>query len=86
MIRTAARSADLAELRFARLVERFHRLGARTHCEFLRELGAERLIRHVIEQKLERYLERLDPEVLRALGADQFPTTPIHLVHQGEEQ
>jgi hypothetical protein len=41
------------------------------------ELGAEYLLRFVIEQKLARYLEALGalgPEVLDAVGANQLPS------------
>jgi hypothetical protein len=72
-----------ADLRFQRLCAKVHRLGPRVMCELLDELSAERLIRQPIETKLERYAA-LDPVTLRALGADQFPTNPLHLIHRGD--
>jgi hypothetical protein len=31
----------------------------------------------VIEDRLQRYLDHLSPELLRAVGADRFPPYPI---------
>jgi hypothetical protein len=67
--------------RFRYLINHLHRLGARPLGEFLDHLGQKHLIRTSIETELERYA-RLDPAVVRALGADRFPVVPLHLVHQ----
>ena len=71
---------DLEDVRFRRLIERFHALGPRPLAELLAELGAERLLRHVLEQRLAEYVDRLDPELVKALGADRLPPTPIHQI------
>lgn len=65
--------------RFRWLVTRVHRLGPRVVGELLAEIAGAHMLRIDIEQRLERY-SRLDPEVLRALGADRFPTNPLRLV------
>ena len=65
---------DLAEVRFARSVCRLHDLGSRVLCEFLVELGRQTLIRTDLELRVARYAA-LDPVVLRALAADQWPPT-----------
>ena len=43
----------------------------------LAELGAERSIQTVIDQKLDTYAE-LEPEVLEAAGGDEFWQPPLH--------
>lgn len=70
----------LADLRFARDVEAFHRLGARALAEMLAELGREHLLQTAIEAKLRRYVERLDLALLRAVGGDRFPPSPMRVV------
>jgi hypothetical protein len=71
---------DLAEIRFARAIGRLHPLGPRVLAEFLAELGAARMIRTEIEAMVERYINRLDPKIVRALGGDRFPVSPIRAV------
>ena len=66
--------------RFYRLVERLYGLGPRPIAELLLELSAERMLRIVIETKIERYVERLDLDTLKALGADKMPPMPLHVV------
>lgn len=80
--------ADIAEeiredVRFRRLIERFHALGPRPLAELLAELGAERLLPHVLEQRLAEYVDRLAPEMLRALGADRLPEATVHQIRLG---
>jgi hypothetical protein len=71
----------LESMRFRWLVTQVHRLGPRVVGELLAEIGGEYLIRTAIETKLERYAA-LDPAVVRALGGDRFPKTPLHLVQK----
>lgn len=71
----------VADLRFRRQVEHLHRLGPRAIGELLAELGAERSIMTVIEQKLDAYAE-LDPEALEATGGDGFWPVPFHGVER----
>jgi hypothetical protein len=63
---------DLAEVRLRRNAERWHALGPRVLYEFLTELARKHSRFDTIEQLASRYGE-LDPEVIRALGADRFP-------------
>ncbi len=69
----------VADLQFRHRVQRLHRLGDRVLGEFLAELGAERGIATVIDQKFDRYVE-LDPEVLEAAGGDRFWPAPLREV------
>ena len=69
----------VANLKFRRQVERLHRLGPRSMAELLAEIGAERSITTIIDQKLDRYAE-LDPEALAAASADDFWPAPLHEV------
>lgn len=61
----------MADLRRRRHVQQVHRLGDRVFGELLAEIGAERGITTIIDQKLERYAE-LDPAALEATGTDRF--------------
>jgi hypothetical protein len=77
LIREALRRDHLADQRFARSVERLIALGARGVSELFAEIAAERLIRTLIETKLDDYIHRLeavDPEILTVLGGDRFPS------------
>ena len=67
------------DLRFRRQVERVHALGPRVTAELLAEIGAERNITTIIEQKIEKYAV-LDIDALELAGGDQFPALPIHAV------
>lgn len=71
-----------AETRFGRQVARLIELaGGRGIVEMLIELGRERLLFTVIQNKVAAYVDRLEalgPEVLKALGADRLPNPPIH--------
>ena len=69
----------VADLRFRRDVQQVHRLGDRVFGELLAEIGAERGITTIIDQKLERYAE-LNPEALEAAGGDDFWPAPVHEV------
>ena len=69
---TSTHAAEVAaDPEFRRQVERLHSLGARATAEFLAEIGAERSIRTVIDQKLAVYAE-LDPKVIEAVEAAGF--------------
>ncbi len=73
-------AADVvADLRRRRQVQRLHRRGDRVLGEFLAEIGAERGITTIIDQKMEKYIN-IDPAALEATGGDQFPAVPIHAV------
>jgi hypothetical protein len=72
----------VADLRRRRHVQQVHRLGDRVFGELLAELGAERGITTIIDQKLERYAE-LESEVLQAAGGDEFWPTPVREVGDG---
>ena len=71
----------VSDLHFRRRIERLHALGPRATAEFLAELGVERSIMTIIDQKLERYSE-LDPEALEATGGDQFWAAPLRVVNR----
>ncbi len=66
----------VAHLPFQRKVEHIHRLGPRVLGEMLAELGAERSIMTIIDQKLDTYVQ-LDPEALEATGGDKFWPAPV---------
>lgn len=68
-----------ADVKFGRAVERLYRKGPRVIAELLAELGAERSITTIIENKLDRFGE-IDDEALRATGGDRFSPTPLHEV------
>ncbi len=72
----------VADLRRRRHVQQVHRLGDRVFGELLAELGAERGITTIIDQKLERYAE-LDSEVLEAAGGDEFWPAPVREAGDG---
>ncbi len=69
----------VGRLPFQRKIERVHRLGPRVLGEMLAELGAERGIQTIIDEKLERYIE-LNPEALKAADGDEFWFAPVREV------
>ena len=71
----------VANLRFRRRVQQVHRLGDRVFGELLAEIGAERGIQTIIDQKLDIYT-RLDPETLEATGGADFWPAPLHEVRR----
>ena len=71
----------VGDLRFRRQVQGLHRLGPRAVGELLAELGAERSIQTIIDQKLDTYAE-LDPKALEVAGGDRFWPVPLHEVRR----
>lgn len=69
----------VSDLRFHRQVERVHALGARVTAELLAEIGAERGIQTIIDQKLATYA-KVDPGMIEAVGGDDFWPVPLHEV------
>ena len=67
----------VSHLPFQRKVERLHALGPRVTAELLAEIGAERSIQTVIDQKLDTYAQ-LEPEALETTGGDDFWQPPLH--------
>ena len=68
----------VSDLRFQRQVARLYELGPRVVGEFLAELGAERLLTSLIEEKLSEYIAF--PAALTVTGGQHFPPVPLHLV------
>ena len=68
-------SRVMRDLARQRMAERIHRLGPRPWLELVLEVadGAD------VDDALLRYAAA-DPAVIRAFGADRFPTPPIRLV------
>ena len=79
LLNTFVTADIIADMRRQRHVRKLHRLGPRVLDALLVEIGAERSITTIIEQKIERYAA-IDPLALEALGADRFPALPIHVV------
>ncbi len=65
--------------RWEHLVERVHALGVRPLAELLVEIATATGQSSFIAHRLEEYA-RLDPEIVRALGADSFPPMPLQVV------
>ncbi len=61
-----------AELKLERMVQRVHSLGPRPLAEMLAEIALATGAPDLIADRVEAYA-RLDPEIVRALGADRFP-------------
>ena len=74
----------VADMRFRHQVVRLHRLGPRVVGELLAEIGAERSIQTVIDQKLDTYAE-LEPETLEVTGGDRFWPAPLYEVQPSSE-
>ena len=71
----------VADLKFRRQVERLHALGPRATAELLAELGAERSIATIIDQKLDCYTE-MDPAAIEAIGGGDFWPLPLRAVRR----
>jgi len=76
------KSQELALLRRQRQVERLHRLGARPLFELLQQLDRDHDLGGDLDRQLERYA-RLDPDLLREIGADRFAPMPLRVVGGG---
>ena len=66
----------VADMRFRRRIQQLHGLGDRVLGEFLAEIGAERSIMTLIDQKLDAYTE-LEPEALEVASGDRFWPSPL---------
>ena len=66
-------------LRRRRQCELIWRLGARVFFELIDELDRRHGLGADLDARLARYA-RLDPEILAAIGANQFPPAPLHIV------
>ena len=65
--------------RLQRDIEKVHRLGPRAIYHLLDEIGCRHSCRTFIEERASRYA-KLDPDIVRELGGDQFPPVPLHEV------
>ena len=72
-------SHPIADLRFRRQVKRLHARGPRVVAELLAELGAERGIQTIIDEKVDRYAS-INDAALDAIGGREFPPIPLHAV------
>ena len=70
----------VSDLRFQRQVARLYELGPRAVGEFLAELGAERLLTTLIEERLSKYTAVPKP-ALTITSGHHFPPVPLHLIH-----
>ncbi len=78
---SAIAAGIIGDLRFRRKAEQFHSRGPRVVAEFLAELGSERSLTTLINQKLDRYTAISD-EALDAAGTRDFPPVPLHGVRR----
>ncbi len=69
----------LAGPRFERMVESVHALGVRPLAEMLAEIAVATGRPDIVADRVEAYAG-LDPELVRALGADRFPPMPLAVV------
>ncbi len=69
----------LGGLRFERMVERLHRLGARPLAELLFEIATATHEPGLIADRVKAFAN-LDPEIVRAVGADRFPAMPLTVI------
>ena len=63
-----------------RRAERLCALGPRAIDELLKDIAKATGRGPCVEHVADQYAERLSPELLRAVGADQFPPLPIREV------
>ena len=78
---TAPKPTPIIDSQFRRQVECVHALGPRVVAELLAEIGAERSIRTLIDQKLAIY-GQLDRRVIEAVEGAGFWPTPLHEVRR----
>jgi hypothetical protein len=74
------RSDAAKALALQRISQRAHRLGPRVFYEVLSEIGRSLQAGSAVFEIVERYAERLSPELLRVTGGDRFPPAPLRLV------
>ena len=74
----------IAGPRFEYMVEHLHRLGTRPLAELLIEIAHGTGQSSLIADRLQEY-SRLDPAVVRALGADSFAPSVLCAVRQNDE-
>jgi hypothetical protein len=77
--------ADLRETnrrraRLIRKLRRVYRLGPRATAELVIALAERSDALPLLEDLAHRFAERLDPDLLRALGGYEFPPSPVRLV------
>jgi hypothetical protein len=65
--------------RFERMVERLHHLGPRPLAEMIVEIAAATDEPGLVVDRVAAYA-KLDPMLIRALGADRFPPMPLEVV------
>ena len=73
----------IRDLRFQRNAGRVHALGPRVMAALLAEIGADRSIQTIIEQKLERYAA-IDPDQLSGVLVNDWPSPVLRAVKEGE--
>jgi hypothetical protein len=78
-LRRAAAAEIGDDLIFRAKVRELHGRGPRLTYELLAEIGAEHLIHHDIEQRINRYLSIPD-EMLDLLDARRMPSPPLRVV------
>jgi hypothetical protein len=79
-----ARASDAADLRFARNLDKLYPHGPRIFALILSRLGETSFRMTEIEALVARFAA-LDPETLRALGADRWPPRPDLRIVGGRE-
>jgi hypothetical protein len=79
----AAVTAVTSRLRRQHLARCVHRLGARVLFELLDELDRHHDLGGDLDDRLERYANRLSPELLAAVGGDRFAAPPMRAVAGG---
>jgi hypothetical protein len=57
-----------------------HALGARALHDLLAEIALRLDASDLVFEILERYAQRLSPDLLRAVGGDRFEPSPLRLV------
>jgi hypothetical protein len=67
-------------LALQRLIQRVHGLGARVVYELVAEISRSLQPGEAIFDIVEKYAERLTPEMLRVTGGDRFPPAPLRRV------
>lgn len=70
------RTDSIRRTRLQHLVQPLHQLGPRVLFELLVELGRDQDLRDEIETLVDRYVTRLDPDMLRVTGGDRFAPAP----------